>query len=247
MVFLVNTSTYANHAAFNFARVNKPVGKFYEVPAKFHLTNARQQCDIRYDHLSLPSSLADRSGEPDGAIQLEHTVGVVRYRPVYGKGVYKVHDFMEGARPTTWGKMCHNCSNNFQCPIWHTRDDTTCPGEGIWHPAGRANIVQPDPARISGLQNNRTRLLALKKPPGAFPCLSTVQGEPCAHSYYKTAGPANTHMKKAHLQELATKLIELYPTAKKTVVSAVILGYYIPCFLMRTPLSSANKAESWPV
>ena len=113
--FLINTSMYANHAAFNFGSVNKPVGKLYKVPTKFHLPAARQQCDIRYDHLPLPSSLTEGPDLPDGTE--EHTMGVVRYREVYGKKPYVVHDFMEGDRPATWGKRCHNCSNSF--PVSH--------------------------------------------------------------------------------------------------------------------------------
>ena len=126
-------------------------------------------------------------------------MGVVRYREVYGKKPYVVHDFMEGDRPATWGKRCHNCSNSFQCPIWHTRDGTRCPSEGVWHPSSRQNIVQPDPARIVGLQNTRAWQTALKKAAGKFPCRATIEGTRCAYSYYKTAPPSNTHMKKVFL------------------------------------------------
>ena len=161
---------------------------------------------------------------------------------------------MEGARPASWGKRCRNCSNNFQCPVWHTRDGTKCPGEGVWHPASRANIVQPDPARIKGPQNTRGRQTTLNKARVQFPCRATVSDKPCAHHYYKTAAPANKHMIKVHAKELEQKLFELYPrpvgsfmftTRAARMHTVRTHTYYSQHARLPVNLKGVRRKESW--
>jgi hypothetical protein len=214
--FLVNTSTYANHCAFDFSRVNKPIGKLPIVKDKDKYEGLRKVCDIRFDHFPSPAALnpavlVANSPQDQRSVQMEHTKGIARLRLVVGKKNYELHDFLANVRPKHWGKMCGLCSNNFQCPLWHDLDGTSCPDEVLPEPAGRDGIVQPDLARIQGAQLTRSRQKDMQKAPGPFPCRGTEGGQACSKCFYKNAKVSNTHMKKAHQVELEAKGFELYP------------------------------------
>jgi hypothetical protein len=146
LVHAINTSLYANHVAFNFERINRPLGQF---PKLKKLPRARKMCDIRYNHWP-PASESDSDGVAVLSGQVQHTVGVIRARLVPGEGTYTVWDLLP--RPKNWGAMCQACSDNFQCPVYHQRDGTKCPRVGSSQPPTRRGTRQPRTSQLACAQ-----------------------------------------------------------------------------------------------
>lgn len=216
LAYAINSSLYANHVAFYYAEINRPVDFF---PKMVKLPRARKMCDIRYDHYPPPHlqpvidqpTLVSHQSYPLRSMEYHHTVGVVRARLVSEQGAYTVWDLLPRDK-ATWGTMCEVCSNAFQCPIYHKKDGSTCPQQGATRTLNRQSIVQPSASRLAGTQDTRIRHGFAKQLRGAFPCKASIAFPPgtCPRHHYKQRAACNKHMQKVHGDLIAAGTIKLY-------------------------------------
>jgi hypothetical protein len=207
---VINASAHLNAYAFGFQKINMSPNLF---PAKYKTELGfltKKVCDIVYwcPSSSPTSESAADELAPAAAMTKTFFEGVLRCRLIPGEGEYVVVDMLP--RVKTWGKMCQDCSNKAQRPIYHLRDQTKC--SLSFHPPSKRGIVHPDPNRLGGVQRDRAWKKQSAKAQGTHPCRNID----CPHKSYNSVHHSNKHMMAKHDIPAGDPRLYPLPAKKKT-------------------------------
>jgi hypothetical protein len=142
--------------------------------------------------------------------------GILQYRLVTGMGDWQWTDLVAATRGED-DTLCDHCSTKQNETVFHMQAD--CPAPAYIHNLPVFVDLQPDPARITGVQSVRKKKIGGKAAPVRYPC--KFVGCPAYANKRKamqSATAANRHMQLVHEPTDAEYATLAYPDGASTPV-----------------------------